>query len=328
LSSIESVKYVINKQRRRPIKKHKKNSTVNYFEFQYSTQSLNSNRKLIGSARTTTNPVTPKVEKTLPIIKEENSIPNSELNGSGKENSNLSSNSNPTATAVTTSNNKTSNNENVNKKKINVNKKSVLTNDLNNTEHPKNKLEEYFSTELLLNDTDDIFHINEDLFTPDQISDKHLIEKYNYNITNYKILDHFRKKQSENNNNTKQKDKKSINLEELKMEEDDKVTIYNSCRRRNLKKISNMMNITKNMTKNKSIITNFDYSDNEYGYSSSSSSSSDYSTKYRKHRKKRSPTKKNYTMDKNAKILSKPIAMMISDDFMKQYKTSKIIFLF
>jgi len=62
-------------------------------------------------------------------------------------------------------------------------------------------------------------------------------------------------------------------------QDDNKVNVYNSCHRRNIKKIHTMMGVTKNMTQKKSIYTNFDYSDDEYsGMSSSSSSESSYTS--------------------------------------------------
>jgi len=145
---------------------------------------------------------------------------------------------------------------------------------------PKNLKEEYFSTELLLlPDTDDIFHINEDLFTTEQYNDKLILEKCNFNISNSKYLENFKRQQQDqikkktpvlSSSNTKNILNNGNNEEK---QDDNKITIYNSCRRKNIKKIANMMNATRNMTPRKSVYTNFDYSDDEYGLTNSSSSS-------------------------------------------------------
>jgi len=82
-------------------------------------------------------------------------------------------------------------------------------------------------------------------------------------------------------------DQEEINMSKEKLEEEDKndnkINVYNTSRRANMKKIANVIEITKNMTRRKSIYTNFDYSDEEYDDTSSNYSSS--SESYKQNRK-------------------------------------------
>jgi len=304
LSSIEINKFDLGKAGRKPFKKQKRYDSANYFEYQLPNKSSCSNR--IHSSIKNLDKVHSKVDcnfngimasrnnkKPLQI---DDKIDKTLSNASEKEN-------NPHIINNTS--------ERGDKPKESCDKKNTFVDSLEDTPLPKKYKEEYFSTELLLQDTDDIFHINEDFFTTEQCNDKELLEKKNYNFTNGKILDHFKNQHMKDINQSNKINTLSIANKKEGMEDEDKLSIYNSCKRRNIKKISNMMAATKHITKNKSIYTNFDYSDGEY-YDSSSSSDSSY-TKYHRHRKKRShsPKKKH---SKNEKSTSQSTNMEISNE--------------
>ncbi|OUM69271.1 hypothetical protein PIROE2DRAFT_2767, partial [Piromyces sp. E2] len=313
LSSIEVSKFDLSRTKKKPFKKQKKQKSKNYFDCQLSSQSLCSSRKLFSSIKNVSNGIQSKVDcdfdkimssrynsnnninnssKSLPTISkdgnfqpnEENKLLQSKLDTSEKENKQ------PTKISIS------KNNKVISVTKENNKKSHTLKDDL------KKYKEEFFSTELLLQDSDDIFHINEDLFMHERNSDKdeHLLEN-NYNVANTKFLYHYKNKQLNEINPPN-----PVNEPSIDTEDNNKIYIYNSCNRKNLKKISNIMAAAKHITRNKSIYINFDYSDKEYGDSSSSYSSDSSYTKYQTSKESVSieTNKKSYSEETNKESVS------------------------
>ncbi|KAL6590570.1 hypothetical protein U3516DRAFT_651408 [Neocallimastix sp. 'constans'] len=158
------------------------------------------------------------------------------------------------------------------------------TNDSNNLSY--NNKNEYFSTELLLEDNEEIFHTNENLFTAEQ----------NYSTRNLKYLEIFEKIRDMK----EEEERKKSGKENFEDKTGNTLELYTTLKRKNIKKINKVMENTKNMTKNKSIYINFDYSDDDECSVKSSSyiSSSEENKKCEKPLNKKS-LKRTYSYSNN-----------------------------
>jgi len=292
----------IRKPKKKIKKKGEREEYKNYFEFQYPSETIAKIKKN-DSIKNFSNQVKSKVydnfrsiyiphlnkniEKSnddnnisLPLVDKTNIKNNQNQNNHiNKKVKFINDNTRKNENQSTLNETKINSKNNVSSKKKKLNENNIL--DYSNRLSFENR-DEYFSTDLLLfKDNEDIFHINEDLFSKEQQNDVLVLEKYNYNITDSKYLENLKSKKKIEN------DQEEINMSKEKLEEEDKndnkINVYNTSRRANMKKIANVIEITKNMTRRKSIYTNFDYSDEEYDDTSSNYSSS--SESYKQNRK-------------------------------------------